>query len=117
MFAKITAMFERWEQRREIEDLSDREVADMGLSRDDLMDFMHIPPDSAERLAAMAALLGMSPAMLHASYGEYLERLYDCGHCRDRKVCAGVLAQGQAVTPGDVPYCRNAGGIAAQMAG
>ncbi len=115
MFERIKAMLAQWDSIREVNALSGRDLMDLNMTRDQLLDFVQMPKDSPERLTAMAHLLGMTQADLTANHPEYLDRVHACGHCSDRIACAKTLSDGHAINSSDVPFCPNAAGIAGQL--
>jgi len=116
MFERIKAMQVQLARIKEINQMTERDLMDLDITRDQLLDLVQLPEDSPERLAHMAALLGMADADLKADHAAYIERLQTCGHCADRSACAKVLAERQAVHAAEVPFCPNAAGIADELA-
>lgn len=94
-------------EMREADALTDRELADLGLSRDQLHFFLNLRPDVPERVAAMARIFGVDEADLRAIHGEYLDILGTCGTCADRGACGVALAEGSLKGPEDCTFCPN----------
>jgi hypothetical protein len=94
-------------ETREAAALSDRELADIGISRDQLHFFMNLRQDVPERVAAMAAVFGVSETDLRAVHGEYLDILGTCGTCADHGACGVALAEGSLKGPDDCTFCPN----------
>lgn len=117
MFENFRNFLVHRRELREIANLGERDLDDLGMSRDRLRRFMHLPADSAMRLEKMAALLGLDRGALRRDQPLYLDRLEVCGACRDRVACAQVLARGSHVGPAEVPFCPNAAGLAAEAGG
>ena len=116
MFERIKSLIHRWDEIREVDALSDRDLDDIGLSRAQLEDFVRMPHDIDQRMSAMAAIFGVDEATLRADHGQLIELLHTCGHCQDRGACALVLERGELSRPRDAEFCPNATDFT-QMAG
>ncbi|MBI1171630.1 DUF1127 domain-containing protein [bacterium] len=116
MFERIKALMERWQDVKEINALTDRDLDDLGMSRDQVQAFARLPHDVADRVKHMAAVFGLSDAELHRDHAAYLELLSTCGTCRERAHCAHVLADAARDLPVDASFCLNAEAFAAQTA-
>lgn len=108
MFDRIKALIQRWNEVREVEALSDRDLSDLGMSRAQVEAFVRMPHDVPDRVLAMAQIFGLSEAEVMADHGEWLELLSTCGGCRDRAACAMVLERGDLARPQDCSFCLNA---------
>lgn len=108
MLSRIRALIDRWQQLKTVEALTDRDLADLGMTRAQVQDFIRMPPDVPDRVARMAAIFGIPEADLKANHAEYLELLGTCAHCRDRAACALTLARGAEARPSEVAFCPNA---------
>lgn len=113
MLARIRALIDRWQQLKTVDALTDRDLADLGMTRAQVEDFIRMPPDVPNRVARMAAIFGISDAELKANHADYLELLGTCGHCRDRGACALVLARAESARPSEAAFCPNAAQYAA----
>ena len=109
MLARIRALIDRWQQLKTLNELSDRDLADLGMSRAQVEAFIRMPPDVPDRVIRMAAIFGIAEADLKADHAEYLELLGTCGPCRDRGACSLVLARGELARPSEAAFCPNAG--------
>jgi hypothetical protein len=107
MLDRLRSLVKRLQDIREVAALSDRDVADLGLSRDQVEAFVHLPRDVPERVSAMAAVFGVAERDLRAVHGEYLDILGTCGSCADRVDCGKALAEGRLKTPEDCGFCPN----------
>lgn len=116
MFERIKTLMQRWHDIKEINALSDRDLADLGMSRGQVEAFARMPRDISDRVAHMAAVFGLSNAELHMNHEAYLGLLSTCGTCRDRAQCSHVLARGALATPAEAGFCLNAESFAAQAA-
>lgn len=113
MLERIRALVDRWREIKEIDALTDRDLDDLGLSRAQVQAFARIPPDTPDRMAAMAANFGISADDLRRNHAEYLDLLGTCGTCHDRATCALVLAKREIARPSDCAFCPNAHDFAA----
>jgi hypothetical protein len=117
MFENFRNFLVHRRELREVESPGERDLDDLGMLRDRLRRFIHLPADSALQLEKMAALLGLDRAALRRDRLLYLDRLEACGACRDRCACAKVLARGERLSPAEVPFCPNAAGLAVEAGG
>ncbi|MFN6978240.1 MAG: DUF1127 domain-containing protein [Gemmobacter sp.] len=93
--------------RDAIDALSDRDIADIGLSRGAMTDLATIPATIPARMTRMAALFGVSGAGVAADRPTYLEALGRCAHCSAARTCAQAFTEGSA-TASAVGFCPNA---------
>lgn len=108
MLARIRALIDRWQQLKTLDALTDRDLADLGMSRAQVESFIRMPPDVPDRVARMAAIFGIPEADLKANHAEYLELLGTCAQCRERGACGLVLARGDISRPSEAAFCPNA---------
>lgn len=107
MFEKMKEWRDRRAERAEIEALSEGDLLDLGLGRDQLRALVETPKDVGERVHAMAKVFGVTDADLTADRGNYVDILCTCSGCRDRSACAHELAKGTAARPEDCGFCLN----------
>ena len=105
MFDRIRTLIHRLHEVKEVSALTDRDLADIGLSRDQMIDFLAMPRDINKRVTAMGAIFGVPPADLKRDHGLWLDLLTTCGHCTDRAACSQALDQG--ALPADCGFCGN----------
>ena len=74
----------------------DRDLADLGLSRMDYDILSRSAPGTRERMEALAARFGVTPAMIDADRGLALELAETCGHCPETDACQRGL-EGKAI--------------------
>ena len=108
MLTRIRALIDRWQQLKTVEALTDRDLADLGMTRAQVEAFIRMPSDVPDRVARMAAIFGIPEAELKANHADYLELLGTCAHCRDRAACALTLARGTDARPSEAAFCPNA---------
>lgn len=106
MFNRIRTLLHRLSEVKEVNALSDRDLSDLGLSRDQVMQFLHMPTDITERVTAMGAIFGVPEADLKRDHAQWIDLLTTCGHCADRKACAAVLGSDHP-QPADCGFCGN----------
>ncbi len=113
MFNRIKALLNRWHDIQEIEALTDRDLDDLGMSRDQVRAFVQMPHDVAERVTAMGRIFGIPEIDLKRDHAQWVELLSVCGHCADRGACGLVLDKGDLSRPADAGFCPNRGSFAA----
>lgn len=109
MFERIKALMHRWHDLHEVDALTDRELEDLGMTRDQMRALVTMPADVPDRVLAMAAIFGLSPDEVKRDHAVWLDVLECCGHCQDRGACALVLERGELSRPRDCGFCANAG--------
>jgi Domain of unknown function (DUF1127)/Family of unknown function (DUF6455) len=107
MFDRIRALLARLHQMEEVQALSDRDLDDLGMTRDQVLDFLRMPTDITQRVTAMGAIFGVSEAELRRDHAQWVELLSTCGHCESRGACAKVLALADMADPASVDFCGN----------
>lgn len=113
MLERIRKILQRRRALQEVGALTDRNLHDLGLTRDQIEIFALMPRDSAARMAAMARLFGISLTALKQDHALYQQMLCVCGTCGDRAACALVLERGDLARPSDCAFCTNAERFAA----
>lgn len=113
MFDRLKALLQHRREIASVEAMDARALADLGMSRAQLRDFLDMPRDIEPRVLAMGAVHGLSPATVQHDHGLWLEMLATCGHCADRGACALNLTQGALRRPDDAAFCPNHAALAA----
>ncbi len=108
MFDRIKTLIERWNEVREVEALSQRDLADLGMSRSQVEAFVRMPHDVPDRVVAMARIFGLDENDVKANHAEWLELLQTCGTCKERGACSFVLDRSHLSHPQDCSFCLNA---------
>jgi Family of unknown function (DUF6455) len=106
MFDRIRTLIQHLHDVTEINALSDRDLEDMGISRDQMLDFLRMPRDISERVKAMGAIFGVPEDELKRNYPQWIDLLTTCGHCADRGACSKVLGKNNA-GPAEAAFCGN----------
>ncbi len=107
MFDSIKTLVQRWRDLKEVASLTDRDLADLGMGRDQVEAFVRMPHDVPDRVAAMAEIFGLSQDQIKADHDSYVDLLYTCGQCKDRNACRLVLKRGELSRPADAEFCLN----------
>ncbi len=107
MLQAIRALIHRRREEKAVEALSDRDLADLGMSRAQVLHFLHMPADTPERLLAMARIFGLTEGEVKRDHGEWLDLVESCAACQDRAACALLLAKGTLANPRDAEFCPN----------
>lgn len=108
MFERFKTALQRWRDLTEVSALSDRELDDIGISRDQLEQFVRMPADVPDRVLAMAAIFGLTEEELRRDTTLWRDLVCTCGACHDRGACALVLERGDLSRPRDCGFCLNA---------
>lgn len=107
MFDRIRALISRLHDVQEVNALSDRDLGDLGMTRDQVLAFVRMPRDITTRVSAMGAIFGLSETELKRDHALWVEILSICGHCGDRGACTKLLAKGEQAQPGEATFCGN----------
>lgn len=112
MFERIRKVFDRWHALEELAQMSDHDLADLGVSRDQALTLATMPTDVPDRLRAMATIFGLSETDLHRDHATWLEITETCAKCGARPACKRNLVR-EAVFAGsvlqdEVSFCPNA---------
>ena len=108
MFERIKTLMTRWQDAKEIDALSERDLDDLGMTRDQVLAFSRMPADIADRVTHMAAIFGLSDADLHRNQQDYRDILSTCSTCRDRAKCSHLLGRGADALAAEATFCLNA---------
>ncbi|KIN70226.1 hypothetical protein Z946_80 [Sulfitobacter noctilucicola] len=82
---------------------SELELSDMGLSRADFRRLSTSKAGTRDRMEALAAQYGVTPALIDADRGLALELAQTCGHCQCAKACQNALDLGVDFDAGRCP--------------
>lgn len=108
MFTRIRTLLDRWHELTAVDELDERELDDLGLTRGQLRELVAIPADVPARVARMAELFGIPESALQESRADYLELLGTCQHCRDARTCTRKFETGAMAGPAQAGFCPNA---------
>ena len=109
MFDRIRALIDRLHEVQEVSALTDRDLDDLGMSRDQVLAFLKMPRDISDRVTAMGRIFGLSETELKHNHALWVDLLDTCGHCADRGACARLLAKGSGADPSEADFCGNRG--------
>lgn len=107
MFERIKSVMSRWGELKEVDRLSQHELDDLGMTREQLRAFVQMPQDVGARVRHMGEIFGLSAAELQMNHDQWVEILSTCGQCSHRRECSDVLAKRYA-EPSDCDFCLNA---------
>jgi hypothetical protein len=112
MFERIKKIATLWTEEAEIMALTQRDLDELDVTRDQLLRLARMPANLSDRVAAMAAIFGVNAADLQFPRADYVAILDNCNACHALKHCAHVLADPSA-KPADCSFCPNAEAFAA----
>ncbi|HEY6918642.1 MAG TPA: DUF1127 domain-containing protein [Tabrizicola sp.] len=107
MFERIRALMDRLHEVQEVNALSDRDLDDLGMSREQVLGFVRMPRDISDRVTAMGRIFGVAESELKRDHAQWVDLLTVCGRCADRAACGHVLAKGAAAQPSEAQFCGN----------
>lgn len=110
MFNRIRRFFELARDADAVAALSERELADLGVSRDQALNLVSLPPDVPGRVAAMGRIFGLSEQELTRDRVAWRELLETCHHCRALPACRRFLGQrpgGEGARHEAAGFCPN----------
>lgn len=112
MFERIRQIFDRWHALEELAQMSDSDLHDLGVTRDQALTLATMPRDVPQRLRTMAAIFGLTEDDLHRDHATWLEVTETCANCGARPACRRMLDREAvfegSVLPGEVAFCPNA---------
>ncbi|MFN3953692.1 MAG: DUF1127 domain-containing protein [Pararhodobacter sp.] len=107
MFNRIRRFFELARDADAVASLSERELADLGVSRDQALNLVSLTHDVPGRVAAMGRIFGLSEMELTRDRVVWRELLETCHHCRALPACRRLLGR----HPGGEDARREAAGF------
>lgn len=109
MLDRIRALIDRLHDVQEVNSMSDRDLDDLGMSREQVLAFVTMPHDVTERVIAMGAIFGLPEAELKRNHAQWVDLLSACGHCTDRTSCTRFLAKAEHGQASEATFCVNRG--------
>lgn len=103
----LHAWKDRHDQHAALAQLTDREIADMGLDRAEALALIDGPADIPDRVADMASVFGLPPDAVQRSRDVALDIFQTCANCPDRDACARGLAGDAAARAAAAADCPN----------
>ncbi|MCA2012582.1 DUF6455 family protein [Pararhodobacter sp. CCB-MM2] len=94
----------------EIEAMSARELADLGVTRAEAMELAALPDDVPQRVTEMARVFGLDPSEVMQDRRVWHELLQNCHHCHDLGTCHRFMAREEKDEPVDtttLTFCPN----------
>lgn len=107
MIEAIKAVIDRWREEKAVEALTDRDLSDLGMTRDQVLHFLRMPAHTPERVLAMGKVFGLSEGTLKRDHSEWMDLVEVCAMCRDGGACALLLEKGDLANPRDAAFCPN----------
>jgi hypothetical protein len=93
---------------REVDTLSERDLHELGLSRDEARAFARIPPEVTARVARMASVYGLGADDIQHDIPGYRALVAACATCGRAGECRDRLEDAARLTPADMAFCPNA---------
>ena len=91
---RVSDWFSTDQDRDFIDNIKPWQEADLGRSRHDLSDLSKAPCDTRQKMEAMAAVFGLSPADISREHWREVDIARACGHCSNRRECSRFLRDG-----------------------
>jgi len=110
MLDRLRAILRRHRNLAELNGLSDRDLADLGVSRSQAEQLAALPEAVADRVIAMGRVFGLTESELTRNRGEWEELLATCRSCTDLPACRRFLARAQdegTADPTEAAFCPN----------
>ena len=107
MLELLQRLVSRHRDLSEVAQLNARELADLGVTRDQAMQLAALPDDVPGRIAAMGRIFGLTEAELSRDRAVWAELLAVCHACRELKACRHLLDRADAAAPADAGFCPN----------
>jgi len=109
---RLRTIARRHRDLRELSGLSDRELIDLGVTRDQAMTLATLPDDVPGRVAAMGQVFGVGEAELHHNRDAWNAMLETCAHCGALPACRRLMTEDHKSATAAVEFCPNAGAFA-----
>lgn len=107
MLERLRQLLQRHRDLAEVAALSDHELADLGVSRDQAEQLAALPDDISGRITAMGRIFGLSESDLLRDRAVWQELLAVCHSCRELRACRRLLDHADTASPGDAGFCPN----------
>lgn len=107
MLARLQRIFRRHEDLETVAALSDRELADIGITREQALHLVALPQDVTERVVEMARIFGVPEDELQRNRAEWVEMLQVCDTCQHLPACQHLLQVSEFATPEAAGFCPN----------
>ena len=107
MLEVIRQMIDRWREEKAVAALGARDLAELGMTRDQVLTLIRMPTDTPQRVVAMGRVFGLSEGALKKDRSQWLNMVECCAECRDRGACALLLQKGTLANPRDAAFCPN----------
>ncbi len=117
MFAKLMERMARRQRLNTAQDMTDRDLSDLGVTRAQLLNFVKMPEDVLGRMGKMANVFGADLREIQNHRDSYLDAVEACHSCDAQKICRKTLAAQGPSRPRaeDIDFCPNAALYAASV--
>ncbi|MDE3079815.1 MAG: DUF1127 domain-containing protein [Paracoccaceae bacterium] len=106
MLERLKAMLDHHREHLEIAQMSERDLDDIGLTREQLLNVVDTPEEVSRRVLQMAARHGISEHELESYRQDFAILLDNCAHCHSVGKCGRMLAD-PTQTAEDATFCPN----------
>lgn len=107
MLEVIRQMIDRWREEKAVSALGARDLAELGMTRDQVLRFIRMPADTPQRVLSMGRLFGLTAQDLKHDPATWRDLIETCATCPDRASCALLLQKGTLAHPKDATFCPN----------
>ena len=117
MFAKLMDRMARRKRLSTAQNMTDRDLSDLGVTRAQLLNFVKMPDDVLDRMGKMADVFGADLRKIQNHRESYLDAVEACHSCDAQKICRKTLAAQGPNRPKseDIDFCPNAALYAASV--
>ncbi|GAB4262243.1 MAG: hypothetical protein Kow0013_07590 [Pararhodobacter sp.] len=105
---RLRGIARRHRDLRDLSALSDLDLSDLGVSRDQAVALAALPDDVAGRVTAMGRVFGVDEAHLHANRAAWIDMLENCAHCGALPACRHFMASPDGSAAEAARFCPNA---------
>lgn len=97
---------------RELDRLSERELTDLGVTRDQAKALAALPDDIPGRVEAMGRVFWLDEVALHRDRNAWTEMLETCARCGAVPACQRLMTENHQSASAAREFCPNAAGFA-----
>ncbi|MCC5969429.1 MAG: hypothetical protein JJU15_05730 [Pararhodobacter sp.] len=107
MFEWIRQLAKRDSDTAAVAALGARDLADMGVSRDQALTLAAMPVAVSERVRAMGRVFGVSADELARDRRDWVQMVETCAQCRSTSQCRSFMLQDGHPGPNGAGFCPN----------
>lgn len=109
MLDTLRRVLTRWEALSVAGGPTDRDLAELGLSRDQAARLAALPAAVPARMRGVAAIFGLTPEDIEANRADWIELAEVCAGCSATRPCRAMLEGPAGATPAEAAaFCPNA---------